>query len=353
MNLHRLMSAVLVFFLLQSCYEAPPVFHAGDNPPRLSDWNLFTLRGGQLQPHSATLPFQPANALFSDYAHKLRSLWIPEGRRIETRDGELDYPVGTVLSKTFYYPVAAGGRVLKQTDADLVSITMDDHRLLETRLLIRREQGWQAFPYVWNDDQTEAFLRVAGASERLSLNTEQGTQNFTYFIPNENQCAACHVTDYPDGGMQPLGAVSHQLGDQLMAIVERGWLDEPPEPEPVPRWQDTALPIKERAVAYLDINCGHCHSPTGPADTSALLLDGFHRSDLDRGRCKPPVAAGRGAGNLRYGMVPGQPELSILVFRMASGDPAVMMPELGRSLVHAEGVALVSDWIEEMPGSCN
>jgi hypothetical protein len=37
------------------------------------------------------------------------------------------------------------------------------------------------------------------------------------------------------------------------------------------------------------------------------------------------------------------------MLRLESVDPGVMMPELGRSLVHEEGVALVRRWIEEMP----
>jgi hypothetical protein len=37
---------------------------------------------------------------------------------------------------------------------------------------------------------------------------------------------------------------------------------------------------------------------------------------------------------------------------MASTDPGSMMPELGRSLAHAEGVALIQQWIAEMDGNC-
>ena len=45
-------------------------------------------------------------------------------------------------------------------------------------------------------------------------------------------------------------------------------------------------------------------------------------------------------------------EESILIFRMDSTEAAIKMPELSRSLVHEEGVALVSDWIATLPGSC-
>jgi len=70
------------------------------------------------------------------------------------------------------------------------------------------------------------------------------------------------------------------------------------------------------------------------------------------GRCKMPIAAGTGTGNRKYGIVPGKPDESIFIFRMASTNPAVMMPELGRSLPHTEGVTLIESWIETLEGDC-
>ena len=60
---------------------------------------------------------------------------------------------------------------------------------------------------------------------------------------------------------------------------------------------------------------------------------------------KPPVAAGRGSGGLAYGIVPGQPDQSILPFRMDSIDPGIIMPELGRVTIHTEGLDLIRRWI--------
>jgi hypothetical protein len=37
---------------------------------------------------------------------------------------------------------------------------------------------------------------------------------------------------------------------------------------------------------------------------------------------------------------------------MDSDKLAIMMPELGRTLIHKEGVALVRDWIRAWDGSC-
>ncbi|MEZ5491320.1 MAG: hypothetical protein R3F50_13505 [Gammaproteobacteria bacterium] len=100
------------------------------------------------------------------------------------------------------------------------------------------------------------------------------------------------------------------------------------------------------------MNCGHCHNPYGAADTSALLLDGYTRTPRQMGLCKPPVAAGGGAGDRLFGIVPGEPEQSILLYRMQSVEPDEMMPELGRSLVHEEGLDLIRAWIEALEGSC-
>ena len=45
---------------------------------------------------------------------------------------------------------------------------------------------------------------------------------------------------------------------------------------------------------------------------------------------------------------PGDPAASYLVARMASTEPGIAMPELGRSVTHDEAIALVSQWIGEM-----
>ncbi|MGA8204153.1 MAG: hypothetical protein WB812_06500, partial [Woeseiaceae bacterium] len=70
------------------------------------------------------------------------------------------------------------------------------------------------------------------------------------------------------------------------------------------------------------------------------------------GICKPPVAVGRGSGGRSYDIYPGRPDESIIVYRMEHSDPDIAMPELGRSAVHAEGVAAVREWIAGMNGSC-
>ena len=65
-------------------------------------------------------------------------------------------------------------------------------------------------------------------------------------------------------------------------------------PEGSDKMKSISKAIQEGARAYLDVNCGHCHNPKGPANTSALDLTIFAAGDRHLGMCKPPVAAGRG-----------------------------------------------------------
>ena len=86
--------------------------------------------------------------------------------------------------------------------------------------------------------------------------------------------------------------------------------------------------------------------PGGSADTTGLYLSVNEKDVRKLGVYKPPVAAGRASGNLMYSIVPGKPEKSILLYRMKSEDPGIMMPESGRALVHSEGIRLIESWIK-------
>jgi hypothetical protein len=89
------------------------------------------------------------------------------------------------------------------------------------------------------------------------------------------------------------------------------------------------------------------------ASNTGLFLNLEEARPAKYGIGKRPTAAGKGSGDLETDLVPGHPDASIITFRMASTDPGVMMPELGRSLVHDEGLALVRDYIAKLqkPGS--
>lgn len=310
-------------------------------------YRLFDAAG---RPAPELIPFAPATPLFSDYAEKQRWLYLPPRTKVRyTAEGPLDFPVGATLVKTFAYP------------ADLRR-PGEAARRLETRLLIRKAAGWTALAYVWNEAGTEAVLKRAGARIDVAFTDAKGqARRIDYAVPNANQCKECHARDEV---LVPIGPSARNLNaafaypdgreNQLKRLTRLGLLEGAPEPAKAPRtpvWDDAAEPLDQRARAYLDANCGHCHSPTGIADNSGLNLNLEETRPYALGVGKAPVAAGRGSGGLEVAIAPGRPEASILVHRMASTEPGVMMPELSRSLVHEEGLALVRAWIAAMPKS--
>ncbi len=362
--------------LLLGCGQQASVqLHGRDAvPDRLSDWQLFSLSTQHLQLSEGVQPYELNSALFTDYAHKLRTVWLPEGTQAAyTANDTLDFPVGTIISKTFYYPRASAGGFasvrLEPDTAQYVSngrLDLTKVRLMETRLLIHHADGWQALPYVWNDEQTEAFLEITGAMSTLHLvdDMAESASEFAYIVPDKNQCSGCHVTNHASKAIQPIGPAARHLNrpskhvagkNQLQAWADMAYLTGLPVIDEVARsadWKDEQQSLDARARAYLDINCAHCHNPAGAADTSALLFNVGNLDPLMLGTCKPPVAAGRGTGNRRYTIVPGKAEDSIITYRMASLRPGDKMPELGRSLAHTEGVALIAQWINELDGDC-
>ncbi|HUP23480.1 MAG TPA: SO2930 family diheme c-type cytochrome [Thermoanaerobaculia bacterium] len=333
-----------VALALPSCgYRSGP-------PETLAGYRLFEGDPRLQQPAAGVVPYDINTPLFSDYADKLRFVKLPRGASVSYHaDGVLDFPVGTIIAKTFAYPVDA------RDPAGAL-------HLLETRILEREATGWVGRPYIWNEAQTEARLEITGGVLRASWIDPQGrARDHEYRVPNANQCKACHRTE--GRTMLPIGTSVAQLnrdfayGDgvenQLAHWTRVGALTGAPAPPSAPRlpvWDDPATgSLDERARAWLDINCAHCHNPDGPARTSSLDLRFTQTNPTLLGIYKSPVAAGRGSGDRLHDIVPGEPDRSILLLRLESVDPGVMMPELGRSLVDEEGVAMVRRWIEEMP----
>lgn len=367
-----LLSTLLLLATLLGCQPllqtAAPRFHAEANPERLSDWGLLQVREGRLTLGEGVIRYELASPLFSDYALKLRTIWSPAGPATYDAQEAFAFPVGTVISKTFYYPRGARAGIVQAAQhpgLEGEALKLAGYRLLETRLLVRREAGWVALPYVWNEAQTDAVLKRTGALLPLALERPgEAPEAFAYQVPNANQCAGCHAVDAKSRALSPIGPKARHLNrpsplapeeNQLEHWTRTGLLTGAPPAAQAPRnaaWDEAGAPLAARARAYLDVNCSHCHSAKGPADTSGLDLEpAAHGPAL--GLCKAPIAAGRGTGGRAYDIVPGAPEQSILLHRLETTDPGQMMPELGRALAHREGVDLLRDWIAALPGACS
>jgi uncharacterized repeat protein (TIGR03806 family) len=342
--------------------EAPLVLDPTAFPyERLSEYGFFKGELKALTPVRGVVPYTVRSPLFSDFAGKGRFIALPNpDAKITFDDGSGDpqkelwvFPEGTVIIKTFYL------------DLDRSSPAEDQVRVLETRLLVREGGDWTPYTYVWNDEETDAVLTKAGKILRHPVIEADGSEiEQVYVVPNVNQCANCHARTEGEE-MQVhhmLGLVTLQLNyeverdgapvNQLDWLAAQGLFDGPlPAVDSLPTIVNPVgdASLHERARAYLHGNCGHCHRPGGQAGSSGLHLPYWELEPRQYGVCKPPAAAGAGAGGRFYDIVPGDPDASIVPFRMDSLDPDVKMPEIPTTLIHRDGVELVREWIAAMP----
>ena len=345
-------------------------------PPatKLSAYNLFTwdpAAGFTWNPvDGRVVPYDLNSTLFSDHAIKQRAIYLPPGTAATYEPEEaFELPVGSVVIKNFLFP------------ADFRAPT-EDLTLVETRLLIRHEDGWHPLPYVWDADQRDATFKPAGEVRPITFIDESGgSLTASYLVPQRNQCESCHARKLtPDARatITLIGPKARHLNrrydyggavgavNQLDHLTSLGMLTGAPPSATVPATYDfrpieaggvAAIPaadIDAAARGYLDINCAHCHSPTGVQGiTSQLFLNHDSDDQFRLGVCKRPGSAGGGTGGFEFDIVPGSPDISILYFRVHTEQVGAMMPLLGRSLAHTRGAELVRAWIAQMaPVAC-
>jgi uncharacterized repeat protein (TIGR03806 family) len=316
----------------------------------LAEWRLFEDAPAQ-QPAHRVVPYDVISVLFADDSQKQRFLWIPPGTAIGWKDSELwEFPIGSIAIKTFYF----------QNDERDASA---GRRLLETRLLIRESTGFIGHTYVWDEAQTEAVRVIPGRTLDVSYVDAAGAvREQRYQVPNEHHCQECHGVK-PDTHL--LGPRTRQLDrafdygsgevNQIDHLSELGMFDVAPPATRV-RFEDPfgTGSVVERARAYLDANCSHCHNPAAVAASTNFWLD-FEHTDpatgnpLNWGVCKFPTSAGSASGGRTYDIVPGRPDESVLVYRMESIENSEKMPPIPTRLADVAGTALMRDWITAMP----
>lgn len=355
--------------------------------PRLDQYGLFTdATDPTRNPNGDGVAFELNTPLFSDYSTKYRFLFIPPGQSATYRDhtsgvtATLDFPVGTVISKTFAF---------RKEDAsgDLLS-----ENVVETRLLIKRQKAdgrthWVGLPYIWTGAGAArvAELKIEGGTASVEFdyqdpdpevkNADGSRRRYVgaasaYRVPAALTCLNCHAGDDREAGSAPIGPKVRNLNrdntypgvgsiNQLQHLKNLGLLTGLPADiasiERLPRWNvpgssgqlpDSAPDVHLRVRAYLESNCMHCHNPAGGASNSGLLLDAYRTVNVQYGICKKPVAAGRGSGGKSYDLVPQDAAASILPFRVGSTEAGVKMPPMARSLAHGEAVDLIATWVD-------
>jgi len=288
----------------------------------LSELNLYKGNLSDLNITSRAFEYDLNTPLFSDYSHKQRFIALPQGTSLEYDGNGLPiFPENTVIAKTFFYNV-------DERDLSL------GKNVIETRILIKIHGSWETGDYKWNAEQTEAVLDLNGSTVAVTWIDEDGSlQGTDYKIPSNSDCFTCHQTF---DNVTPIGPklrnlnFSIQGSNQLDQFINDGYLTgitSSAEASSVVNWTDTSASLENRARAYFDINCAHCHIPGGQCDDESTL-------------------------HLDY----NTPFASTQIFerrfsisaRISDYVEGFSMPFIGTTMTHIEGVELLQEFLDTL-----
>ncbi len=290
--------------------------------PNLSELNLFVGDLEALTISPLAFEYQLNTPLFTDYAHKQRLIALPEGETMTyDGDGLPIFPDGTLIAKTFFY------------NNDERDLSLGKH-IIETRVLIKQNGEWDTGDYKWNAEQTEAVLDPNGGNVPVSwIDTDGNTTNITYKIPSDNDCFICHNT-YDN--VTPIGPKLRTMNfevngvNQLQQFIDNQALSGLTDINTVsqlPDWEDTGITLEERARAYLDVNCAHCHIPGGFCEVQSSL-------------------------DLAYETAFGDSNIlerkNSIINRISTYSEGFSMPFIGTVSLHEEGVDLVLEYLNTL-----
>lgn len=317
--------------------------------PKLSDYKFFIGDLKDMIPNDRVIPYEPISSLFTDYAHKKRFVWMmPDSSANYVNDSSLfDFPNGTVLIKNFYY--------------DNV-LPLMNRKIIETRLMIKKNDEWIFANYVWNEDQTEAYSDLNGSFKAINfVNDNSINHNINYRIPSEVECHTCHKNNNLNTPIIPKPQnlnknFTYQDGifNQLQKWQQVGYLNGniPSNIFSVVDWTDPSESLDLRVRSYLDANCSHCHKEGGHCDYRPINLSYSRTANEDNlGICIAPQQTI--TPQLTHIISRGNINKSVMHFRMNSVDPQYMMPLIGRTIVHQEAVDLLEQYINSLSPVCN
>jgi uncharacterized repeat protein (TIGR03806 family) len=289
----------------------------------LSQLNLFVGNLADLNVTPYAFEYDLNTRLFSDYAHKQRFIVLPAGEKL-TYDGEglPLFPDNSLIAKTFYY----------NNDERDVSLGQN---IIETRILIKIDGAWVTGDYKWNDTQTDAVLDLDGSIVPVTWIDAEGESNtINYQIPSDTDCFTCHRTGTD---VTPIGPKMRTLNfsvngtNQLQSLINNNLIEGLTDPTTVsvlPKWDDdTNYTLEERARAYFDVNCAHCHIEGGYCEVQSTLRLGYETS----------------LGNSNI-----QNRRNSIINRISTYDQGFSMPLTGTTIVHNEGVDLLLQYLDTL-----
>ena len=333
---------LVVDHLGHSIYRLEPSRHnstsAHEFPTTLSKTGLFS-SAAKLKPAKGVLPYEINAPSWHDGAESTYLLALPGTAKAKFVEPEStkahwitwDLPDGTAVAQTLFQA--------------------DSNRRLETRVLLKQEDDWAAYSYVWDKDQKDATL-VPKSGVRLQ--TESGD----WQVPSRAECLVCHSRQAKFALSLTNAQLNRTLSqkgrqyNQLTALIELGVIEssnEDPQtlPSPLseipqlPNPYDTTANLSARMHTYFAVNCSHCHTPNGGGNARLnfgpwMPFEEQHLIDA------VPEHDTFGIEDARL-MAPGHPERSVLPVRMVRRGTG-QMPPLGTLYPDTKGIELLMDW---------
>ena len=305
---------------LDTDFDIPRTEPFADN---LSSYNLYEEENmGGLAPAEGVYVYEISSELFTDYAKKQRLIKLPDGQSATILDERrVEYPDGTIVAKTFFY-------------LDDFRDASKGQRVIETRLLVKAAGVWNVATYIWNDEQTDATLSLKGATTKVNWISETGDARSTdYEIPGEVACVTCHQNA---GAVSLIGPSPRNLNrvvvrdeqqiDQLTYLQSNAVFEQtdPLTTRSIVNYNDTSSVLEDRARAYLDANCSHCHSPDAWDKAARKGLDLRYETSLDES-----------------GILEKRRELKRQITRG-------WMPFVGTTMLHEEGIELLLVYLDTL-----
>ena len=287
---------------------------------KLSQHKIFKGNPSELIPNDKFEVLELNSKLFTDYSYKQRLVNIPDGKTIEkTSNGELIFPDGTILTKTFFYPY---------DERDWSK----GKKIIETRLEVKEKNTWNIATYVWNDEQTDAFLNMDGKKVSVNwINSDGNNQKIKYEVPSSNQCVLCHQSNSEVGPIGPtlknLNLLVKRNGlniNQLSHLQSTGFLTDFSVENigSITNYEDPNNTLDERFKSYLFINCAHCHNPKGWEESSKKPYDFRYETSINN-----------------MGIIGREDKL----YRVVNNG---RMPYLGTTIKHHEGIEIINEYIK-------
>lgn len=298
-------------------------------PPKRLSWTGLFSDLTPLTPAPGVVPYEVNAPAYADGAEARRWIALPGDDRDRTssgarqkriifrREGSWTFPPGTVFVQH-----------LERRGSPA-----------ETRLLVLPKEGSiYGVVYRW-DERGRNPIRV---DEEARSCTECHTAAAGYVLGvNARQLSRSVQLDE-----------AHGQTNQLRAWERAGMLtDTPARAARIPAKQLRARPLRaieakdasleRRARSYLDVNCAFCHQ--GSASSFAVDVDTPTSELVGR---SPRNSFGIDGARL---IVPGDPERSLIWRRIATDDPGLAMPPVGRDTIDERGAELIAEWIRSLP----